>query len=239
MPRSKESVKSYCERCRGTTNHKVLHEEERSFTPANIPEMAIDFYGEAHQIVECLGCNERSFRRVSVCSEDFDPETGEQAETVVAFPGEPAKTRDAMLVIKHFPYVPEKPKRIYREAMEAFNAELYTLAGGGLRAIVEAICLDKAVVDGPVEEKDAAGAPRTRRKNTLQGKIAGMAEKGLLTIPQANVLHAHRFMGNEALHELEMPDIDDLKIAIGIIEHTLETLYELEHRGALLTRGRI
>lgn len=118
------------------------------------------------------------------------------------------------------------------------NRELYTLAAGGLRAIVEAICSDKGVTDGPVDVKDKTGASQTIRRQNLQGKIAGMAEKGILASRQADVLHAHRFLGNDALHELELPDPSDLKVAIEIIEHTLVTIYELEHQGAELMRGR-
>lgn len=233
------TVKSYCAQCKGTTNHVVLHEVERKHTPSNTPGMEIDFYNEQHQIVACCGCDERSFRLETYCSEDYDPETGNIPPSIHSYPERPPKSRDAMLPIKPFPHVPKKPKRIYRETMEAFNAELYTLAAGGLRAIVEAICLDKKIADGPVVTKDPKGGPdKIKRRPNLQGKIAGMAEQSLLTAKQAEVLHAHRFMGNDALHELEMPAVDELVVAIGIIEHTLETLYELEHRGALLIRGR-
>jgi hypothetical protein len=144
-----------------------------------------------------------------------------------------------MLEVRPFPHLTKKPRRIYRETIEAYNNELYTLTAGGLRAIVEAICIDKAIADGPVEEKDkATGGTKIVRRNNLQGKIFGMAEKGFLTQKQAEVLHEHRFMGNEALHDLEMPDPDNLKLAIDIIEHTLVTIYELEHRAAALKAAR-
>ncbi|CAH8239910.1 hypothetical protein VAEU17_810001 [Vibrio aestuarianus] len=32
-------------------------------------------------------------------------------------------------------------------------------------------------------------------------------------------------MGNKAVHELDMPSLDELKIAIDIVEHTLENIY--------------
>lgn len=234
-----KAVKSYCSECKRTTNHTILKEVERSFMPSNTPGMEIDYYRETHQIVACYGCEERSFRRVTASSEDLDPDTGDLTESVVAYPGEPPKSRDKMLKVLPFPHLTKKPRRIYRETIDAYNNELYTLAAGGLRAIVEAICIDKAVTDGPVEEKDkATGATKIVRKNNLQGKIFGMAERGLLTQQQAEVLHEHRFMGNDALHDLEMPDPDNLKLAIEIIEHTLVALYELVHRGAALKAAR-
>lgn len=234
---SNVAVKSYCTKCAGITNHAVLVETELESTPDNTPGMEIDFWREVHQVVSCNGCEHRSFRLTTVCSEDFDDE-GLPAETATSYPGPPNKPRSDMLPIKPFPHLPKKPRRIYRETMEAFNAELYTLAAGGLRAIVEAICADRKIADGPVEVPDKNGGKKTVRKNNLQGKIAGLAEAELLASKQANVLHAHRFLGNDALHDLEMPEVDDLKLAISIVEHALEAIYELEHHGARLTKGR-
>ena len=47
----------------------------------------------------------------------------------------------------------------------------------------------------------------------------------------AEILHALRFIGNEAVHELTAPPEDDLKAAIEIVEHTLENLYGLSAKG--------
>ncbi|MRG98618.1 DUF4145 domain-containing protein [Polyangium spumosum] len=233
------AVKSFCCRCGGLTNHTVLREESRHRTQDKEPDLSVEFATEQCQIVACGGCDGLSFRRVVTCSEDYDQETGMPVETVEWFPSKPvAVESEASLPIRRFPHLPETPKRIYRETVGAFNNELYTLAAGGLRAAVEAICLDNGITEGPVEEVDKSGAPVVRRKSNLQGKIGGLAEGELLTKKHADVLHAHRYMGNEALHELEMPDPDDLKEAIEILEHTFTTIYELKHRGDALKLGR-
>jgi hypothetical protein len=50
----------------------------------------------------------------------------------------------------------------------------------------------------------------------------------------ANVLHEHRYLGNEALHDLRQPSADELGLAIEIIEHTLEALYEIPDKAEQL-----
>ena len=61
-----------------------------------------------------------------------------------------------------------------------------------------------------------------------------MYEKGILTKRNADILHEHRFLGNEALHELTQPSKDELALAIQIIEHILEHIYELLDKAAEL-----
>ncbi len=41
-------------------------------------------------------------------------------------------------------------------------------------------------------------------------------------------------MGNDALHELSSPSSSELKMAIEIIEHTIDNIYEFEHKAVEL-----
>ena len=77
-----------------------------------------------------------------------------------------------------------------------------------------------------------------KRKNNLQGKINGLHENGIITENNAITLHQHRFMGNEALHELYLPARVNIKLAIDIIENTLESVYELPFKGKKIKENR-
>jgi hypothetical protein len=66
---------------------------------------------------------------------------------------------------------------------------------------------------------------------------AGLQEKGLLTQSSAQTLHEHRYLGNDAVHELARPSEDELRLAIEIIEHTLQQLYELPEKAEELRRA--
>jgi hypothetical protein len=94
------------------------------------------------------------------------------------------------------------------------------------------------VEDGPVEEKAPGGGTKIVRKNNLQGRIAGLQEKGLLTESSAKTLHEHRFLGNSAVHELTRTSEDELRLALEIVEHILEQLYELPEKAQKLKRAR-
>jgi hypothetical protein len=202
--------------------------------------MHIDFWNEAFQIVQCRGCEAHSFRQTTCCSEDIDTATGLPETVVTEYPGKPAaKNGLDSHELKPFPNVALGPRRIYRETVEAYNRELYTLAAGGLRAIIEAICADRSITDGPCEVEDKrSGEKRIERRTDLRAKIHGMAERGVLTKAHADTLHEHRFLGNKALHELRTPSPDDLSVALAIVEHTLETIYELPKKGAALALSR-
>jgi hypothetical protein len=41
-------------------------------------------------------------------------------------------------------------------------------------------------------------------------------------------------MGKRAVHDLEAPSRDDLRLAIGVVEDLLNFLYELDYRASLL-----
>jgi hypothetical protein len=73
--------------------------------------------------------------------------------------------------------------------------------------------------------------------DNLEGRISGLQEKGLLTQTSAQTLHEHRYLGNSAVHELARPSTDELKLAVEIVEHALEQLYELPEKAAELHRA--
>ena len=98
------------------------------------------------------------------------------------------------------------------------------------------MCADQKIANGPVESKKADGTIQIKRRKTLEGKISGLGEKGILTKKNAVFLNEHRFLGNEAVHELNQPSTEELALAIEIMEHTLDALYEMPDRADELRR---
>jgi hypothetical protein len=97
-----------------------------------------------------------------------------------------------------------------------------TLAGGGLRAIVEAVCLDQKVTG----------------KN-LQDRIDQLAASGLLAKTQADLLHEERYIGNTALHEIEAPGRSDIEDGLQIVESLLNTIYIAPIKAERLKKKRL
>jgi len=195
-------VKALCASCKKITNHAVLakHDTSGDTYDGNIQWWA------TYEIIQCLGCDDISFREVSTCTEDFDPLTGKLEESILLYPDR-ASGRDPMFGYEEFP---TKTKRIYMETIKALNVGTPLLAAIGLRALIESICLEQ----------------KTKSRILAMG-IDELADMGLLSKKQAEFLHNHRFMGNEAAHEIVAPKPEHLVAALDIAETLLKTIYVL------------
>lgn len=217
-----------CTKCSGATKHKVIASLDKEGCEYDQDEGWSVEWEDQYQIVQCLGCESVSFRHTSWFSEDMEAGLTERLY--------PMRNADSVTA-KSFYNVPSNLRRIYSELIDCFNNESPTLCAAGLRAIVEGICAQQGVADGPVQTPAKGGGMQTIRKNNLEGRIAGLQEKGLLTQSSAQTLHEHRYLGNDAVHDLARPSNDELRLAIAIVEHTLEQLYELPEKAEELRRA--
>lgn len=228
-------VNVQCVTCAPSTDHAVIGSIDKHGSEYDEREgWSVDWV-DRFQIIQCGGCKTISFRHASWFSEDMDPVTGEAESVEKLYPKRSADS----LTEKAFLNVPQSLRRIYRESIECFNNESPTLCAAGLRALVEGICAEHGVKNGPVEVPEKGGGVKIVRRTDLAGKIAGLQEKGLLTKTNANTLHEHRFLGNDAVHQLARPSVDELQFAIEIIEHTLEQLFELPEKAKELQRAAV
>jgi hypothetical protein len=212
-------MKIFCVNCKNKTNHVIKHELKKNFED-DINQI---WYEDTWQIIECNGCEEISFRECNLNSEDRDPESGDAYENEKIYP-----LRDKEnLPLKNYYNVPRNIRNIYRQTIDAYNNNLLILCAGGIRAILEGICNYENILFGTITSVRKDGTSVTKNSKNLDGKINGLHEVGLLTKNHAVLLHEHRFIGNEALHSLEMPSKKELKMAINIIEHTLDNIYEI------------
>ena len=207
-------VKMQCVECGGwPKNHRVVRDLSRSWCDDDYGVEG----GTSYQICQCQGCDHVGFREVSWSSDSIDEESGDPIESVAIYP-EFEKTEWKSIETRE---LPPAVSGIYRETIAAFNAAAFTLAGGGLRAIVEAICLDQKVVG-----------------RNLQAKIDDLVAKNLLAGPQAALLHEERYIGNLALHELRPPSRQELSDGLRIVEGLLNTIYVLPKHADKLRKSR-
>jgi hypothetical protein len=220
-----DDIRLFCNSCMRNTRHVVAQVFEYVKDDGQIL---------LWQTVQCGGCGEVSFYGTYVST----PNADERDIIPVVYP--PRIKRAA----KHFANLDARLENIYQETIEAFNNNSFVLCAGGLRTLVEGICADQNIVDGPKRnhtngeyERDR-NTGEIRRKDTLDCKIEGLAERNILTERQAHSLHEHRYLGNMALHELEMPRKETLESAITIVEHILEDLYSIPAHVDNLARTR-
>jgi len=104
----------------------------------------------------------------------------------------------------------------YQEVVESFNAGLVTLCSIGLRALLEGICVDKGITDKVVWG--------------LEKKIDKLGECGYVPVDIAQSMKSFKFIGDNAAHRLEVPEVEDLKLAVEVMEELLTFLYSLDYK---------
>lgn len=203
MPEKKDHgpVWAPCVECGGgQRRHEVLKQHVETGDPD------IHLCRTTYEICKCMGCGTIRFRQGSLSEDDVDPDTGKMIESVRAYP-EHRKERHTALDASSYP---QPIRRMYLEAVRAWNAGAPGLAGGGLRATVEALCRDQGVTG-----------------RNLEKRIDALVAKELLAKPQAALLHQERFLGNDTLHQFLVPTDDELETGMQIIENLLTTIYVL------------
>ena len=228
-----KTTKVLCSSCKNNTKHLVLTSiNEKGTEPWD--EYYSFQWNTDYEIIQCLGCETVSFRSYSINSENSDHE-GRAIETILLYPKRSKNT----LAVKNYMNVPYNLQRIYRETIDSYNYGNLTLCGAGVRALVEGLCQENGIKGGNVEITKKDGSTVTLRKTNLQGKINGLHESGKLTSQNSDILHEHRFLGNEAVHELSSPSKEDLGLAIEIVENVFDTLYEIPNKGLRLKSKRL
>lgn len=237
-----EKFKAFCATCKCDTNHEAVQSvdvrgsEMFRYGPGENDLNSIDWLDE-YQVIKCLGCDTFSFRHrnwFSEAQEYYGPDDYHDGTTVRLYP---QRGKD-VLAAKDFYNVPKNLRAIYKEVISCFNSEAPVLCAAGLRASIEGLCAANGVTEGPVQETKPDGTVVIKRKNNLEGKISGLSEKGFLTARNAGLLHEHRYIGNDAVHELWRPSDSDLKIAIEIVEHMFESIYEIPEKAEALKLAR-
>lgn len=224
----------FCSTCKNINRHKVLVSADQSGKEL----MGGDdwmYWGSSYQIIECQGCGNISFRNESSNSEDYDSEDGTHTIYELLYPKRTKETWNT----KEFLNIPYNLRRIYRETIDSFNNENLTLCGAGVRALVEGLCNENGIVDGEIEIVHKDGSTTKKRVDTLQGQINGLYEKGILTRKNTEILHEHRFLGNTAIHDLAAPTREELGLALEIIEHVFDNIYEIPEKAMELKNKRL
>ena len=209
MGEEKDIIKIQCIVCGLDTNHKKWWSKKFNYSDEEAEIWATD----KQEVYSCLGCDHITFRTVSVNSEDMnivgENEKGEPiielAETITLYP-----KRDRRMIQKKSDIwnAPTKVRRIYQETIDAYNNGLLTLCGIGIRATIEAICLEeKIIVEG------------------LNNKIDELIKKGIVTPKLGEGLQASRLLGNESAHELETFGDRELLASIQLIDNVIDGHY--------------
>ena len=202
---SNKKVRSYCRSCGQSTNHNILAEQIDSFRE--------DYeYDQTYQILECLGCDTKSFRDVLEEIQHAFQISQNEWEVPTSITVYPRFIKDHRSLDGEY-HLPVTVRQIYKEVLLAFQEEALILAGLGLRGTVEAVCNDLKVTG-----------------RDLEIKISKLATAGYISRRDAERLHGIRFMGNDAAHKIKKPNTIQLSAALKIVENMLLSVYILEEQ---------
>jgi hypothetical protein len=209
-----------CLRC-GLTRHTI-----RGTYYATWDDEESDIHaGTTYDLLECNGCQQGTLRDSSWCSED-------PGESFVTY-WPPRKALNSEREPRNFKNLDYggPVDSVYRQTITAFNNGLSTLAGAGIRLLIEGVCLEHKILKGKVyTDQGKLVRERTSRRiilrDNLEGKINGMLTKGFVSKYQAKVLHQLRKLGNDAAHALDHPPLKLIEECIDVIEHFLIQLYD-------------
>lgn len=104
--------------------------------------------------------------------------------------------------------LPENLARLLAEVHTAIDHQLYTLASMGLRAIIDAVFLDKVGDAG-----------------TFREKMKALHGAGFIATHQLDTLAAAIDAGNASSHRGYTPQTQDIGIVQDIVEHLLQSVY--------------
>ncbi|MEX2029353.1 MAG: DUF4145 domain-containing protein [Anaerolineales bacterium] len=189
----------------------VIEVEETG--PDEISRTKVGELEERWELFQCLACDSITVR---VGREDVD-------EGIMYFTFHPERL-SWQRKPRQYQKIPANVRSIYMETIEALNRQMPLLCAAGLRALIEAICKGKGIDRGMTSSGQV--------RDTLEGMINGLTR----VVPEGIVanLHPIRFLGNNALHELAVPDRDDLDLTLTVLEDIMNIVYDLDYRADLL-----
>jgi Domain of unknown function (DUF4145) len=206
---SHKTLKVICSLCTRKTNHKILHSITKSGE--------YEFYSEEYewQTIQCQGCEGLSFRLIHQDFEqtnDFEDDSKPKI-TINRYPAFIHNHRQ----LDSLWAVPPTIKGVYVETISAMASGHHVIASMGLRATLEAVCNHLEVVG-----------------RTLDKRIDTLAKNGSISIADRKRLHAIRFLGNDAAHEIRTPNKQDLIVALSIVEHLITSVFILDKKSVTL-----
>ncbi len=191
----------YCQFCQCETNHDLLYDESVSIDLEDGSRI-----WKVYDMIRCLGCDGIAFHYSECHTSTSDPKSQLLSAKSEYYPRRKL-TRKPIEGIKE---LPESVARIYAEVLASLDVELPILSAAGIRSLIESMCREKSY----------------NWKGLYDG-IEGLAVDGILSMTQVEFLHACRFMGNSAVHELSPPSKDQLLSALDIVEITMNSIYIL------------
>jgi len=209
-----EQYRVACEECNRETNHQVIASVEESDNSPDYEYQSTHYW----KIIQCKGCDTISFLKNYHDNEDWAyDEDGpcEPEDHIELYP----PRRPGRKKIKHLFKLPTNVRKIYDETLLAICNNQNILAGIGIRALLEVICIEN----------------KTTGKDLFK-KIQSLKNKGFISEEEEKLLHNSRILGNIVVHEVISLPEEILDTLLDISEHILKSIYILPDKNVKLEK---
>ena len=208
-------MKAHCNTCGGERNHERLNKIDKSWSE-DVGNGYQVSGGDTYYVLECRGCESVKILHESWFSEDTDV-TGHPTVNRVYYPSSIFRPHP-----RWFKSLDDEwhVSKLLREIYQAMQNDAPSLAAMGIRAVIEAIMIDKV------------GDQGTFKKN-----LSEFQAKGFISAFQLGILEAVLELGHASIHRKFIPDSEQLEVALDIMENLVHELYVLEHRAKATVSG--
>lgn len=196
---------AYCNDCGGMRRHRMLKKVSKSWQ-----DESGGIWGKnEYSLLECGGCEDIRLVHHSWFSEETDAD-GNPILNEAYYPPSIYRKQPIWfgLLDRHWHIT-----KLLHEVYSALQNNAPSLASMGLRAIIEAIMIDKV--------SDAGTFSENLKRFHSQGFISDVQHKALLAALE---------LGHASIHRGHIPDSFQLETALDIMENLVQLLYVLEHR---------
>lgn len=203
-------VQSDCRSCGRETRHEVLFNHS--------VDNKDDWFNEKNswQVVSCMGCLTVSFRKQYEDFDDVEEDEDGHAWHSIVITSYPRVIKNYKKLDSTY-LLPSIISKIYNQTIKSISEQSYLIASIGLRAVIEAVCNDLKISG-----------------NNLERKIDQLFKAGYVSNSDKKRLHAIRFLGNDAAHDLKEPKLSEIRVALDIVEHMLNAIYILQKKSTSL-----
>lgn len=197
---------SDCNSCGSLKNHKLLVSSnfEDTYFAEDTHDNSITEYKKI-SIIQCQGCMQPSVIMKTWNSEHFDY-FGENYEPIFDIEHFP-KIND-LVAFDGLHYLPTALMDLYSETLTAINNNCLTIAGIGIRGLIETVC----------NENNISG-------NNLFEKIDNLFSDGKISHDGKEILQSLRKLYNQSAHKSFKPSKTQLKLSLEIMELVMKQIY--------------
>ena len=206
--------KSHCNTCGGSKNHLVVNRIEQPWSD-DLPNGYPLYGARNYTIYQCAGCDEVTMKMETWHSEHTDVDNTPIIERQFFPPRIYRAKPDWLWIIDPDWHISKLSNEVYA----AIQNGSYALASMGLRALIEAIMIDKVGDSG-----------------SFQKNLTAFEQNGFVSKLQVAALSSALELGHASIHRGHVPNAHQVGSAMDIVDNLINQLYVIPYSAEHLSK---